>query len=288
MRASEFRKYFPPRKKDSHKGCFGRIFILSGSRGFPGAPYLTGMGALRAGAGLITLGVPRGLYEVLTLKLAEVMTKPFPETAEGSLGRRAFSAIKTFLKGQDVLALGPGLSQNTETQGLIRKIILACDRPMVIDADGLNAFQGKKVLLGKIKAPAVLTPHPGEAARLFGLSVPKDPLGRKKFAAMAAESCRCVLVLKGAGTVVASPGGKIYVNDTGNPGLATGGSGDLLTGIIAAFLGQGLPAFDAAKCGVFIHGLAADLAVKEFGEISLAPRDVLSYLPLAFKKLLKR
>jgi len=288
MKVSEFRKYFPPRKKNSHKGCFGKIFILSGSRGFSGAPYLTSMGALRAGVGLITLGVPQGLYAVLTLKLAEVMTKPFPETADGSLSRKAFDGIKNSLKGQDVLALGPGLSQNAETQDLIRKAVLSFEKPMVIDADGLNAFQGKKELLRKIKNLSILTPHPGEAARLFGTSVPGDLAGRRKFARAAAKTCRCIFVLKGAGTVVASPGGEIYVNDTGNPGLATGGSGDLLTGIIAAFLGQGLGPFDAARCGVFIHGFAADLAVKEFGEISLAPRDVLSYLPFAFRKILGR
>lgn len=288
MTPAEFKRYFPPRRADSHKGDFGRIFILSGSRGFPGAPYLASMGALRSGAGLITLAVPQSLYPTMVLKLAEVMTRPLPETNEGSLSLGARLEIEELLPGQDVLALGPGLSQDPETKDLILQVILSCEKPMVIDADGLNAFRKEAALLKKMKKPAVLTPHPGEASRLFGSPVPKDPAGRKRFAKTMAERYGIHLVLKGQGTVVASPDGKIYVNNTGNPGLATGGSGDVLTGIVASFMGQGLNPFEAARCAVYIHGLAADLAVREFGEISLTPTDVLNYLPRTFKKVLKR
>ncbi len=287
MTPSEFKRYFPRRKPESHKGNFGKVFILAGSRGFSGAPYLVSVGALRAGAGLITLAVPKSLYQVMALKLIEVMTKPLPETRQGSFSLKAEREIKGFLKSQDVLALGPGLGQNPETQALTRHVALSCDKPLVIDADGLNAFLGNPDLLKRLRSPAILTPHPGEAGRLFDCGVPKDDTGRKRFASQVARQYGVVLVLKGHHTVIAAPNGKVGMNLTGNPGLATGGSGDLLTGIIAAFLGQGLDPFSAARCGVFIHGFAADLAVKEFGEISLTPMDVLQYLPKAFKVILR-
>jgi NAD(P)H-hydrate epimerase len=246
------------------------------------------MGALRAGAGLISLGVPKSLYPVMALKLTEVMTKPLPETRQGTLSLAARPEIENYLKGTDVLAMGPGLSQNPETERLIRRVALGWRKCLVLDADGLNAFRGKQKLLGKLGARAVLTPHPGEAGRLSRDPVPRDDAGRKRFALAFAKRHGVVLVLKGHRTVVASPDGKVYVNRTGNPGLATGGSGDVLTGIVAAFLAQGLNPFAAARCAVYIHGLAGDLAVKNYGEISLVPTDVLHSLPRVFLSLLGR
>lgn len=288
MNLPDFRRFFPPRKAASHKGDFGKIFILAGSRNFSGAPYLASMGALRAGAGLIALGVPESLYPIMAYKLVETMVRPFQETKNGALSRGAGREILSFLKTQTVLALGPGLGQHPETQGLVRKVVSSWKGPQVIDADGLNALSGHDPILKKLGIRTIVTPHPGEAGRLFQKTVPADEAGRKKFAAHQAKKYKLVIVLKGHHTVVAAPGRPVYVNETGNPGLATGGSGDVLTGIIAAFLGRGLEPFDAARCGVFIHGLAADLAVGKFGETSLAPTDVLDYLPAAFQKALGR
>lgn len=288
MTRQEFKRHFPPRKPASHKGDFGRVCVLAGARGYTGAPFLVSAAALRSGAGLITLAVPRGVYPVVARRLAEVMVRPLAETRSGSVSLRAENEIRRFLKTQDVLAMGPGLSRNAETQRLIRRLAISVDLPLVLDADGINAFQGEEKLLSKLGPKAVLTPHPGEAGRVAHSRVPRDERGRKQFTRDFARRYGFVMVLKGHHTVVASPRGEVYVNRTGNPGLATGGSGDLLTGIIAAFIGQGLGPFAAAKCGVFIHGYAADLAVKRLGEVSLAPMDVLAYMPAAFKKLLGR
>jgi len=284
----DFRRFFPPRKAASHKGDFGKIFILAGSRDFPGAPYLASMAALRAGAGLITLGVPEQLYPIMAYKLAEVMVRQFPGVNNGALGHQSETGILSFLKTQNVLAIGPGLGTHSETQRLIRRVVLAWPGAKVIDADGLNALKGNASILKKLGTSTIITPHPGEAGRLFNETVPADDAGRKKFATEKAAKYGVVVVLKGHHTVVAARGRDVYVNKTGNPGLATGGSGDVLTGIVAAFLGRGLEPFRAAQCAVFIHGLAADLAVKKFGEESLAPTDVLDFLPEAFKKTSNR
>ena len=284
----EFRKQFRIRPRASHKGDYGRIFVLAGSQGLSGACYLTTMATLRSGAGLVTVGVPKSLVSSLTRRLTEAMMKPLPETKEGSLSRSAFEPIREFLRTQDVLALGPGLSLNHETQAVVRRITLQSKKPMVIDADGLNAFKGYADLFRKLKAPAILTPHSGEFIRLFGGKESKGDQERKRRALETARKYRVVLVLKGHHTVVASPEGRVYVNQTGNPGMATGGSGDVLTGVIAAMLGQKAKPFEAACFGVFIHGFAGDLTAKERGEISLVAGDILNALPLAFQKVLRQ
>lgn len=288
MKPKDFQRFFPSRKAASNKGDFGKIFILAGSRDFPGAPYLASMAALRAGAGLITLGVSEYLYPIMAYKLTEVMVRQFRGLNNGALGRQAESGILSFLKTQDVLAIGPGLGTHSETRGLVRRVVLSWTGPKVIDADGLNALEGNSSILKKLGSKTIITPHPGEASRLFNEAVPADDERRKKFAIDKAAKYGVVVVLKGHHTVVAARGREAYVNKTGNPGLATGGSGDVLTGIIAAFLGRGLEPFRAAQCAVFIHGFAADLAVKKFGEESLAPTDILDFLPEAFKKILNR
>ncbi|MBI4395428.1 MAG: NAD(P)H-hydrate dehydratase [Candidatus Omnitrophica bacterium] len=284
---TEFRKQFAPRRKDSHKGDYGRIFVLAGSRGLSGACFLTSMAALRSGAGLVTVGIPKSLVLPLARRFTETMTLALPETSKGTLSRSALGPIKRFLKGQDVLALGPGLSLNHETQDLIRKLVCSSDKPMVVDADGLNALKGKAHLLCRLKAPAILTPHAGELIRIFGGKTPKHDVERKKRALQIAKTYGVVLVLKGHHSIVASHTGKIYMNRTGNPGMATGGSGDVLTGVIAAMLGQKIDPFYAACFGVFIHGLAGDLAASEKGEISTVSGDILGALPLAFQKVLR-
>ncbi|MBI3317376.1 MAG: NAD(P)H-hydrate dehydratase [Candidatus Omnitrophica bacterium] len=290
---------FLHRSPTSHKGDFGRVFILAGSCGLTGAAHLAGMGALRAGAGLVTVGVPEKVYSIVARREAEVMVRPFASTGEGTLAFKALPAIEKFLKTQDVLALGPGLSQNPETQKLIRLLLKKNKIPVVVDADGLNALKGHTDFLKEISGRAVLTPHPGEFVRTFGLVLPphlyplphrgegrvRSDLFRKKAAEIIAHRFKIVLVLKGHHTVVAAPDKKTYVNKSGNPGMASGGTGDVLTGVIAALIGQKLSLFEAASLGVYLHGLAGDLAAKKMGEASLVASDLLDSLPLALKKI---
>jgi len=273
------------RPKAAHKGTFGRVFILAGSRGMTGAAHLSGMGALRSGAGLVTVGVPAAVYTIIARREAELMVRPFPATSQGTFSLKGFAEIKRFAASQDVLALGPGLSRDSATQKLIRKILRAAQLPVVIDADGLNALKGDLKVLKACRGRAVLTPHPGEFTRVFGGKLDDSEALRKKRAVKAAKEFGVVIVLKGHRTVVASPDGKCLINTTGNPGMATAGSGDVLTGTISALLGQGLSRDEAAALGVYVHGFAGDLAAKKMGQVSLVAGDILRFLPDAFKKL---
>lgn len=286
-RKKTIRKLIPRRRPDSHKGDFGRIFIVAGSVGMSGAAIMASQAALRSGAGLVTVGVPESLSNVMAKRLTESMFKVLPETKSGTLSRRAYPKIQSFVKSQNVLAIGPGLSQNPETQKLIQKVVLASRIPVVLDADGLNAFAGKAAQLRKIKAPLIATPHPGEFRRLFKEVVPGDSRGRIKVARKIAKMYRIYLILKGHQTVVADPGGRTFINSTGNAGMATGGSGDVLTGVMAALLGQKLKPFDAACAAVYCHGLAGDLAAKKIGQISMIASDIIQFLPQAFRRLTK-
>ncbi len=273
------------RPATGHKGTFGRVFILAGSRGMAGAAHLAGMGALRSGAGLVTVGVPDAVYLIIAKRESELMIRPLPSTAKGTLSLKGLTEIKRFCFTQQVLALGPGLSQHATTQQLIRRIIQETELPVVIDADGLNALKGHLTILKKGRALAVLTPHPGEFTRVFGGKLDDSDILRRKRALETAKEYSVVLVLKGHHTVVASPEGKVYVNPTGNPGMATAGAGDVLTGMIAALVGQGCSPFEAACLGVHVHGLAGDLAAKKTGQVSLTAGDILFFLPEAFKSL---
>ena len=273
------------RPATGHKGTFGRIFVLAGSRGMTGAAHLAGMGALRSGAGLVTIGVPDAVYLIIAKRESELMVRPLPSTVKGTLSLKGFSEIKRFCFTQNVLAIGPGLSQHVTTQQLIRKILQETELPAVIDADGLNALKGHLKVLKACRARAVLTPHPREFTRVFGGALDDSGVLRPRRALEAAREHGAVLVLKGHRTVVASPEGKVYVNSTGNPGMATAGSGDVLTGMIAALAGQGCSLFEAACLGVHVHGLAGDLAVKKIGQVSLTAGDIVSFLPDAFQSL---
>lgn len=270
------------RSPDSHKGNFGHIFMLAGSARFSGAAVLCAKAAMRSGAGLVTLGIPKSLNSaIIKIKPNEVMTLPLPETKDGALALSGYRKISDFIKNIDVLVIGPGLSQNKSTQDLARKVISRVNKKTVIDADGLNALAGHLKLL----PPAgILTPHPAEMARLLGISTKKVQNKRVEVAGEFAKKHKVVLVLKGHKSVVADYRGNLYINNTGNPGMATAGSGDVLSGIIAAFLGQGLDEFTAAKFGVYIHGLAGDLAVKEKTQISLIASDIIDKIPAAIKK----
>ncbi|MFA5311425.1 MAG: NAD(P)H-hydrate dehydratase [Candidatus Omnitrophota bacterium] len=271
------------RRLKSNKGDFGRIFILAGSSQYSGAAILCSLAALRSGAGLVTLGVPQGINSaIIKIKPVEVMSLPLPETKEGSLGISGFNKVKTFLEKCNLAVIGPGLTQNTSTQKLLLKLLSKIHKPMVIDADGLNALAGHLNLLSNMH---VLTPHPGEMARLSGLSIGEIQGNRSEVAKKFAKKYKVTLVLKGHQTVVCDYSGNLYINKTGNPGMATAGSGDVLTGMIAAFMGQGLGAFEAAKFAVYLHGLAGDMAADEKTQISLIASDIIDKIPEAIQVL---
>ncbi|MBU4478333.1 MAG: NAD(P)H-hydrate dehydratase [Candidatus Omnitrophica bacterium] len=276
---------FLKRKKDAHKGDFGHVFVLAGSRGLSGAAYLCSQAALLSGAGLVTVGIPESLQTVMAIKLTEAMTLPLPETADGTLSLKAFKEIKAFAAKCRVLAIGPGISLNPVTQKLVRKIVKETDLPMVIDADGLNALEANPKILRQTGAAKVITPHPGEMARLLGVTAGQIQKNRRTLAKQFACRYNIVTVLKGSGTIIADTHGKTVVNKTGNPGMAKAGTGDVLTGIVAAFCSQGAAPFDAARLAVYVHGLAADYAVKEKGQVSLLAADILAALPFVLKKI---
>ncbi|MDP8230943.1 MAG: NAD(P)H-hydrate dehydratase [Candidatus Gorgyraea atricola] len=270
------------RKKDSHKGDYGHVFILAGSRGLTGAAALCANAVLRSGAGLATLGIPASLSLVMARKLTEVMTCALPETRYGTLSLKAKKEILHQANDADIVILGPGLSQNKDTQRLIREIVASIKKPLVLDADALNAICSDVSILKKIKKAYIVTPHPGEMSRLIGKSTRYIQKNRLTIAKKFSNQHNAVVVLKGSETIVAEKN-KAYVNKTGNPGMATAGSGDVLTGVIGGFLAQGLEPFDAARLAVHVHGLAGDLAAKEKGEAGLIAGDILEKVPEAIE-----
>ena len=277
-------RMLPSRPTHSHKGTYGRVFVAAGSTGMTGAAALTSAGALRVGAGLVTLGAPKSLNPILEVKLTEVMTLPLPETTEGSLALEAKShIIEAVERNRSVLAIGPGLSQNTETVALVHNLIRESDAPIVIDADGINALSKSNRILSSLSPQTVLTPHPGEMARLIGETVEALERDRIGIAQRFAETHNVTLVLKGVPTVVARGNGEVWINSTGNAGMATGGMGDVLTGLIAGLMAQKVSAFDAAVLGVYLHGLAGDLVADSIGMDGLMAGDVLNSIPKAIK-----
>jgi len=278
----KFKGFLKRRKRDSSKGDYGHVFILAGARGLTGAAALCANACLRAGAGLATLGIPVSLNSIMEIKLTEVITCPLAGTREGTLSLKAKKEILERANDHDVTILGPGLSRNLETQRLIKELIPSIKKIMVIDADALNAIAGDVSILRTTKRKCIVTPHPGEMSRLIkkGLNyIQKNRLGvAKKFS----NNYNTVVILKGADTIV-TDGNRDYINKTGNPGMASAGSGDVLTGVIGGFLAQGLKVFDAARLGVYVHGLAGDLAAEEKGEVSLIASDILEKLPEAIK-----
>jgi NAD(P)H-hydrate epimerase len=292
---AEVSEWIPPRPRHSHKGTYGRVFMVAGSTGMTGAAALGCEAALRVGAGLVTLGIPKSLNPILEVKLSEVMTLPLPETAEGSLAFAAKSQILEFVeRTSSILAVGPGLSQGPETVELIHSLIRENRTPVVIDADGLNALsQGEmtvespratvKALLSSLTAPAVLTPHPGEMARLIGSRPRELEQDRIGIAQQFAQEQDITLVLKGAPTVIAGADGEVWLNSTGNPGMATAGMGDVLTGVIAGLIAQGVSSFNAAVLGVYLHGLAGDIVAQSLGMHGLMAGDVLNAIPKAIQ-----
>lgn len=277
---------FLRRRPDSHKGDYGHVLVVGGSIGLTGAPVMAALAALRSGAGLVTLAVPEAVYFIAASKLTEVMVHPMPESSSGTFSTGSWAKLRALIRKANVLAVGPGLSREPAARRFAQKLLSEATLPVVLDADGINAFAGAaRGKLRKARCPVVLTPHPGEMARLLGVSTDAVQRNRQGIAKKTAKDLKAVVVLKGHRTVVASASGGLYVNTTGNPGMASGGTGDVLTGVIAALIGQGCDLFTAAKAGVCVHGLAGDLAAKRVGQVSLTAGDILCALPQAFLKL---
>jgi NAD(P)H-hydrate epimerase len=271
-----------PRPTDSHKGTFGRVLVLAGSRGMAGACVLAASACLRAGAGLVRVGVPKEIQPIVAAGNPCYTTTPLPQDDHGMFAGSAIDEWLALAEGNDVVALGPGLGRSHDLSILVPLFLRHCDKPIVLDADGLVACSGPSPFPAHA-GPVIITPHPGEFARLLGVER-FAPEQRQDLVVRFAQEHGLVVVLKGSGTIV-TDGDRVYVNHTGNPGMATGGTGDVLTGIIAALCGQGLAPFEAAQLGVHVHGLAGDQARDAVGEICLIATDVVAHLPAAFRSL---
>ena len=275
------------RDRQSHKGDFGHCLIVAGSTGKTGAAALAANSAVRSGSGLVTLAVPEAINRIMEIKTTEAMTVPLPDAGKGFLNADALPVIETLINDKDAMALGPGLGRAPETVTLVKALVEKVQTPLVIDADGLNALADDiSVLQRKLSAGIVLTPHPGEMSRLTGITIPEVEADRIAVAQDFACKQGVYLILKGARTIIASPAGEVAINGSGNPGMATGGMGDVLTGIICSLLGQGYSCWDACRLGVFIHGHAGDMVASDKGEIGLNASDVQEKLPYAFNSLL--
>ncbi len=276
------------RRPDAHKGEAGHTLIFAGSVGKTGAGAMAGESALRTGAGLVTLAVPSSLNPILEEKLTEVMTEPVPETSEQTFGKVSVERAKKLMEDKEVIAIGPGIGQNKDVDEFFREILLSAKVPVVIDADGLNSLARQMELLEKTQAPLILTPHPGEMSRLTGLSTKEIQSERLKIAREYAQKWGVILVLKGARTVIASPEGEAFLNLSGNPGMASAGMGDVLTGIIAGLVSQGYSPLEASVLGVYIHGKAGDLAYQELGGVGIIAGDLISRIPATRRWLLEQ
>ncbi|MGA2152677.1 MAG: NAD(P)H-hydrate dehydratase [Geobacteraceae bacterium] len=275
------------RSRSAHKGNYGHCLIIAGSTGKSGAAAMAANSAVRAGAGLVTLAAPASLNTILEVKTTEAMTLPLPDGGAGFLGCAARGSIEEALAGKDAVALGPGISWRPETAQLVRELATETGLPLVIDADGLNALSAEPdILLRKKSTTVILTPHPGEMGRLAGISTGEVESDRIGVARAFAMKYRIYLILKGARTIIAAPDGAVAINGSGNPGMASGGMGDLLTGVLVALLAQGYDPFAACRAGVFIHGHAADLVAADKGEIGMAAVDVQERLPYAIKEIM--
>jgi len=275
------------RPENTHKGSYGHLFILGGSPGLTGAVCLAGNAAMRSGCGLATAGIPESLNDIIEVKLTEVMSLPLPETPDGTFSVKAVAPALEFIRDlADAVVIGPGIScRNKETIDFVREIVKKTDKPLVIDADAIKIVASEKSPLKK-NTPVILTPHPGEMNCLTGLTIQEIQKRRKETAKDFAGKYGVTLILKGYHTVITN-GKNVSVNLTGNPGMATAGSGDVLAGILGSFIAQGYGAFESAEYAAYIHGLAGDLAAKELGETSLIASDIIECLPDAFRHLLE-
>lgn len=277
--------WLSPRAPATHKGDAGHVVVLAGSIGKTGAATLTCLGAGRVGAGLVTLMVPSSLNSILEVKLTEAMTVPIPETEDRSPSKIALPTILDFLKGKQVLAMGPGISLHPGTQALVKGLLAKAPCPMVLDADAITAVARDPDVLKEASQPLVLTPHPGEMSRLVGKPAEFIQTNRVEVAQESAVKYGTTLVLKGHRSIIASPDGRLAVNSSGNPAMACGGMGDVLTGMIAGFLAQGFPAFEAACLGAYVHGAAADRRMGEVSSRGLLATDLLEEIPVVIGRI---
>jgi len=269
----------PKREPDSNKGTYGKVLVVAGSRGMTGAACLTGEAALRAGAGLVYMAAPLSLLPIYAKVLVEALTIPLEDENKGYITRESIDKILVQLKNVNVAAVGPGLSTEDDVKEAVYSIVKSSKVPIVLDADGINLLAEDLSVLKELKAPMIITPHPGEMARLLGTTAKAVQEDRINIARDFSKEWGVITVLKGSKTVVASPEGEIYINTTGNAGMATGGSGDVLTGVIASFIGQGLKPLDAAIAGVYLHGVSGDNIAKRIGEHGLIAGDLVQEIP---------
>ena len=266
----------PEREKTAHKGDFGKILLLCGSRGYTGAAYLAAMGALRSGAGLVFLGVPESIYDIEAVKLNEAVVFPLPDES-GKLSRNAIPEILERLPKMEAVLIGPGLGQSEDVFQVVKTVLECATCPVVLDADGINVMAGHKNVLRDRTAPTILTPHAGEFVRLGGSTGDRQAAAEEM-----ARELGCILLLKGHHTVI-TDGCTTYINPTGNPGMAVGGSGDVLSGIIVSLLGQEIVPLEAAASGAWLHGAAGDICAEEIGQYGMLPTDMVNVLPRLLK-----
>jgi NAD(P)H-hydrate epimerase len=285
LEKEDIKPFLKKRKRDSHKGTYGHLFIVSGSLGKTGAAAMAAKAALRMGAGLVTVGTPQSCLPLVARSMTELMSEPLPETPQKTISVDALPAIQGLLKGKDALLIGPGISTNPSTAKLVLSLLPKLTVPVVIDADGLNILAENLDVLKSLTKPAVLTPHPGEFARLVGLAINDVLDHRLELVPQFAEKYGVHLVLKGYRTLIASPQGNVFINSTGNPGMATGGSGDVLSGMIAALIIQEKDILGATLAAVYLHGLSGDIGAKKLGERSLIAGDLIKFIPQALREV---
>ncbi len=280
-------QFLPKRPADAHKGTFGHLFVIAASRGFTGAAKLACIGAYRSGAGLVTAGIPRPLANIMAASLLEAMTLPLNATKAESIASSALEAATDFAANKNAVVLGPGISQHADTRSFVHQFIRKCKVPLLLDADALNCLKGNPEMYLDSGCPKVLTPHPGEMARLTGLTTAEIQKDRQKVALDFAKRNKCTVVLKGANTVIASEAEEVFVNPTGNSGMASGGTGDVLSGIIGGLMAQLLPPLQAAMLGTYLHGLAGDIAAEKMTERAMIAGDLADAIPEAWRILEK-
>ncbi len=279
------RELIPARPEAGHKGTFGHVVIFAGSTGFSGAAKLAAEGALRSGVGLVTAGVPATIAPTVASKLLEGMVRPLPTTHEGGFGREAFEPALEFVATKQAAVLGPGIGWVSETERFVSCMVSHCPTPLVIDADGLNCLSACMETLIDAEGPRLLTPHPGEMARLLSISTAEVQANREETARTLAMRYGCTVTLKGHHTVIADGQGEVWINPTGNVGMATGGTGDVLAGLLGGLLAQGVDVKDAARIGVYIHGLAGDIAAARKTSRGMLARDLADAIPDAWRLL---
>ena len=283
---SDLQAWFPQRSTDTHKGDYGHVLVIAGSQGKAGAAGLTALAALRMGCGLVTLALPESCQKAFELYPLEVMTVPAPETDVGTFALSAKNVLLNLSRGMSAVAIGPGLSTDPETVQLLKELLPIIDCPLIIDADALNCLAHSPTTISQLKTEAILTPHPKEMSRLMGIETPKILENRIEFSRKFAHDHSVTIVLKGAATVISQPNGLTTINPTGNPGMATAGSGDVLTGIIASLVAQGFSTPKAAIAGTYLHGLSGDIFAQKESQASLIAGDLLRTLPETMKRIL--